>query len=115
MKRLMATMMAATLAGAVTAQVPKPIKIQKPVSSKPAKKVDDFKREGNAKQRARKDPLEGKAPPPLQVTSWMNVKRKKLSLGELKGSPPCLIVGVRRRRDQRSRRCHGDPRSLRSG
>ena len=46
---------------------------------------DDFKREGNAKKRALKDPLEGKAPPPLSVVQWMNTKGKSLSLPDLAG------------------------------
>ncbi len=40
---------------------------------------DDFKREGNPAQRAKKDPLEGKVPPGLSVTSWMNSKPLRLS------------------------------------
>jgi hypothetical protein len=40
---------------------------------------DDFKREGNPAQRAKKDPLEGKVPPGLSVTSWMNSQPLRLS------------------------------------
>ncbi len=61
-------------------------------SSKPAKTaqnksapVDDFKREGDAKKRARQDPLEGKAPPALSVNQWMNTNSKALNLSKLKG------------------------------
>lgn len=47
---------------------------------------DDFAREGRPEQRARKDLLEGKRPPPLQVNGWMNVRRKGgLRLGDLRG------------------------------
>jgi cytochrome c biogenesis protein CcmG, thiol:disulfide interchange protein DsbE len=47
---------------------------------------DDFKREGSPAKRALKDPLEGKAPPPLQVTGWLNTKdNKPLKLADLKG------------------------------
>ncbi|MCH8275225.1 MAG: hypothetical protein IH851_10585 [Armatimonadetes bacterium] len=46
---------------------------------------DDFKREGDAAARAKKDPLEGKAPPKLQVTNWMNTGGKELKLKDLKG------------------------------
>ena len=33
---------------------------------------DDFKREGNPAQRARKDPLENQPPPAFEVDGWMN-------------------------------------------
>ncbi len=52
------------------------------ITSLPALAQDgkgDFKREGNPKQRAKKDPLEGKLPPSLSVTSWMNSRPLKLS------------------------------------
>lgn len=45
----------------------------------------DFKREGDAEKRALKDPLEGKPPPELQVTSWLNSDGKALTLKELRG------------------------------
>ena len=50
-----------------------------------AAEKDDFKREGNPKQRAQKDPLEGKAPPSLKLESWLNVKGGQLKLKDLKG------------------------------
>lgn len=43
----------------------------------------DFAREG--KDRSRKDPLEGKAPPALRVTDWMNTGGEALSLDALRG------------------------------
>ena len=46
---------------------------------------DDFKREGKPEQRQKKDPLEGKAPPALQVTGWINTDGKPLKLDELRG------------------------------
>ncbi|MDF1663372.1 MAG: hypothetical protein P1V97_16490 [Planctomycetota bacterium] len=51
----------------------------------PALAKDDFKREGSAAQRAKKDPLEGKAAPALSVKDWMNTGGKALKLSELKG------------------------------
>ena len=47
--------------------------------------ADDFAREGKPKQRALKDPLEGKAPPALQVTSWTNTDGKPIDLKQLTG------------------------------
>ncbi len=44
---------------------------------------DDFVREN--KNRDRKDPLEGKAPPALQVTDWMNTDGEPLTLKSLRG------------------------------
>jgi cytochrome oxidase Cu insertion factor (SCO1/SenC/PrrC family) len=44
---------------------------------------DDFIREN--KNRHQKDPLEGKAPPALQVTDWMNTDGKPLTLKSLRG------------------------------
>lgn len=43
---------------------------------------DDFQREGD---RTHKDKLEGKAPPALQVQSWMNTGGKALDLASLRG------------------------------
>ena len=47
--------------------------------------ADDFKREGKPAQRLRKDPLEGKSPPPLQVSGWMNTEGKSIDLKSLRG------------------------------
>ncbi len=44
---------------------------------------DDFKREGKSRQA--KDALEGKAPPALQVTDWMNTDGKPMTLESLRG------------------------------
>lgn len=81
----LAAVAASLLVLAVPAQDPAP-KPQDP-KPKPAeqKVVDDFQREGNAAARAKKDPLEGKAPPPLQVAQWMNIEGKALTFDELKG------------------------------
>lgn len=46
---------------------------------------DDWKREGNPQQRKQKDPLEGKAPPELQVRDWLNTDGKALTLAGLRG------------------------------
>jgi thiol-disulfide isomerase/thioredoxin len=46
---------------------------------------DDFKREGEGERRAAKDALEGKTPPALEVTGWLNTDGKDLSLDKLKG------------------------------
>ena len=46
---------------------------------------DDFKREGNPDQRAKKDPLENKPPPALQVEGWMNAGEEGLDLSALRG------------------------------
>lgn len=51
-----------------------------------AQEQDPFPREGNPAQRAKKDPLEGKAPPALQVKDWQNTEGKALSLAELRGN-----------------------------
>lgn len=51
----------------------------------PALGKDDFKREGSAAERAKKDPLEGKAAPVLSVKDWMNTGGKALKLSKLKG------------------------------
>lgn len=59
--------------------------------------ADDFKREG---KREKKDVLEGKAPPPLEVKDWVNTDGKELKLSDFKGKvvlvdfwgvwcPPC--------------------------
>jgi cytochrome oxidase Cu insertion factor (SCO1/SenC/PrrC family) len=47
--------------------------------------VDDFKREGDEEARARKDPLEGKAPPALVAESWMNTDGQALTLEAQRG------------------------------
>lgn len=47
--------------------------------------VDDFKREGKPAARAKKDPLEGRRPPALQVAQWMNVEDKGIDLDALRG------------------------------
>jgi len=44
---------------------------------------DDFGREGE--DRAAKDALEGKLPPALQVSDWMNTGGAKLTLESLRG------------------------------
>ena len=44
---------------------------------------DDFRREGQNRQA--KDALEGKAPPALQVTDWMNTDGKPVTLKSLRG------------------------------
>lgn len=54
------------------------------IAQDPAK--DPFPREGNPAQRARKDPLEGKAPPALVVGAWQNSGGKALTLAELRGN-----------------------------
>jgi hypothetical protein len=46
---------------------------------------DDFKREGSGPQRAAKDALEGKPPPPMQVKGWMNTGGKDLTWEDLRG------------------------------
>ena len=46
---------------------------------------DDFQREGSGENRAAKDALEGKAPPALAVTGWMNTGGESLDLASLKG------------------------------
>ena len=47
---------------------------------------DDFAREGKPEQRAKKDPLEKKAPPKLEITKWVNtVDGKALELSKLRG------------------------------
>ncbi len=45
---------------------------------------DPFPREGEPAQRARKDPLEGKAPPALAVASWSNTDTP-IALADLRG------------------------------
>jgi thiol-disulfide isomerase/thioredoxin len=61
---------------------------------------DEFEREGTAEQRAIKDLLEKKAPPPLEAKEWMNTNGKELKWEDLKGKvvvidfwgvwcPPC--------------------------
>ncbi len=52
----------------------------------PAQK-DDFTRERgrDEKRNAAKDALEGKAPPALQVSQWMNTPKSGLELSKLKG------------------------------
>ena len=51
----------------------------------PAQKRDGFQREGNAKARVAKDRLEGRTPPPLQVSGWLNAPKKGLRLADLRG------------------------------
>ncbi len=51
-----------------------------------AQQQDPFPREGDPAQRAKKDPLEGKAPPALHVSDWLNTDGKALSLAELRGN-----------------------------
>jgi hypothetical protein len=51
-----------------------------------AAQQDPFPREGNREQRAKKDPLEGKAPPVLEVRDWANTDGKALTLAELRGN-----------------------------
>ena len=46
---------------------------------------DDFKRERNSKTGEAKDAIEGKAPPALQVKSWLNTNGKALKLSDFKG------------------------------
>ena len=47
---------------------------------------DDFKREGNPAQRARKDPLENQPPPALEVDGWINTPEgKAIDLARLEG------------------------------
>ncbi len=46
---------------------------------------DGFERERKAGKTSPKDALEGKAPPALQVTNWMNTDGKPLRLAELRG------------------------------
>ena len=58
------------------------------VSAATAQQKDDFKRERSPKrkeQSAAKDALEGKAPPKLQVSDWMNAPKGGLELAKLKG------------------------------
>jgi hypothetical protein len=45
--------------------------------------ADSFVREN--KNRDKKDPLEGRTPPALQVTDWMNTGGKQISLASLRG------------------------------
>ncbi len=47
--------------------------------------ADDFVREGSGERRAKKDAIEGKTAPKLQVENWMNTGNKKLNLADLKG------------------------------
>ncbi len=48
--------------------------------------AQDFQREGDGERRAALDAMEGKAPPALSVTQWMNVSPKGgLSLAGLEG------------------------------
>lgn len=47
---------------------------------------DGFPREGSPAQRAKRDSLEGKAPPALQVRDWLNTNGKALSLADLRGN-----------------------------
>ena len=47
---------------------------------------EDFQREGDGERRAALDAMEGKAPPALTVTQWMNTSHKSgLRLADLKG------------------------------
>lgn len=46
---------------------------------------EPFPREGTPEQRAKKDPLEGKAPPALVVKDWLNTDGKPLDLASLRG------------------------------
>ena len=45
---------------------------------------DPFPREGRPEQRAKKNLLEGKAPPALTVASWLNTKAP-IALADLRG------------------------------
>ena len=45
-----------------------------------------FPREGSAAQRVKKDALEGKAPPALEVRDWLNTDGKALTLAGLRGN-----------------------------
>jgi thiol-disulfide isomerase/thioredoxin len=47
--------------------------------------ADDFKREGEGDKRKKKDELENKAPPALEVSGWLNTDGKELKLEDLKG------------------------------
>ncbi|HZN41647.1 MAG TPA: hypothetical protein VFD82_22780 [Planctomycetota bacterium] len=47
---------------------------------------DGFPREGSPAQRVKKDALENKAPPTLEVRDWLNTGGKALSLAELRGN-----------------------------
>ncbi len=48
--------------------------------------AQDFQREGSGERRAALDAMEGKAPPALAVSQWMNTSRKGgLRLADLKG------------------------------
>ena len=46
---------------------------------------DGFPREGEPAQRVKKDALEGKAPPALEVRNWLNTEGKALSFADLRG------------------------------
>ena len=46
---------------------------------------DGYQREGKPAQRVQKDALEGKAPPALQVTNWLNTDGLPLDLAALRG------------------------------
>lgn len=83
-RRTFAALAATTLAFALPAQEVKepPKPVEKPA---PVKVADDFKREGDVDARKRKDPLEGKAPPAMQVAQWLNVEDQALTFDELKG------------------------------
>ena len=58
----------------------------------PAQEDKDFKRErrGKGNSNKLKDALEGKVPPALQVSSWMNAPAKGHGLADLKGK----VVGL---------------------
>lgn len=82
--RTLSAILAAALATGLSAQDVKkpPADPDKPDATRPA---DDFRREGDAEARRKKDPLEGKAPPPMQVAQWMNIETEGLTFDELKG------------------------------
>ena len=54
-----------------------------PHSADPPKKEDGFKREGKDERRKTLDAMEGKAPPPVDVGTW--VKGGPVKIEDLKG------------------------------
>ena len=55
------------------------------LASAGAAQGDGFRREGDEASRVKKDALEGKPPPALQVTSWQNTNDTALKLSDLTG------------------------------